>query len=57
MCRKRGALEAPTERKEVILAMADVGVRQCDVADYYGMPASTVRSIVHVGRKNNGEEK
>ncbi len=39
----------------MILDMVDIGVRQVDIAKYYGMPKSTISNIVKAGRMVRGE--
>ncbi len=56
MGRKLGAKEVTKERRNMILDMVDIGVRQIDIASYYGMPKSTVSNIVKRGRKVNEAE-
>ena len=52
MGRKAGAKQVPEERKETIVEMYAVGVKQKDICECYEMPKSTVCNIVGRGRMN-----
>ena len=49
MERKTGAKEVRKERCDMISDMVDIGVKQVDIAHYYGMLQSTVCNIVSCG--------
>ena len=50
MWRKLGSKEVSKERRQMILDMVDIGVKQVDIANYYHMPESTISNIVKAGR-------
>ncbi len=50
MGRPKGAKQASDERRNMILDMNDIGVRQCDIARHYKIPRSTVCNIIRRGR-------
>ena len=50
MVRQRGAKEISEERRQTILNMQDIRLRQCDIVQYYIMPQSTVSNIICRGR-------
>ena len=56
MGRKIGAKEVNQERREKILAMVDISVKQIDIANYYGMTKTTVSSIIRSERFEEQEE-
>ncbi len=56
MGRKIGAKKVAKERRNTILDMVDVGVRQVDIAMYYGVTKSTVSNIVKCGRADKEAE-
>ena len=47
MARKRGSKDLAAERKRAIVDMVNAGLTPKQVAMYYNMSASTVRSILH----------
>ena len=56
MGRKIGSKEVGHERRNMILDMVDVGVKQIHVANYYGMPKTTVSGIIRRGRVEKQDE-
>ena len=53
MGKPKGSKHVSTERKNTILDMHYLGVKQKDIVAYYGMPQSTVSNIIRRGRDNN----
>ncbi len=56
MGRQVGAKQVTKGKRDMILGMVDIGVRQVDIAKYYGMPKSTISNIVKAGCIVRGEE-
>lgn len=50
MARKKGSKQFSGERKNEILYMTGLGVKQCEIAKYYLMPQPTVSNIIKRGR-------
>lgn len=50
------AKEFDQERRKKISDMADIGVKQIDIVDYYGMPKNAVSKIIRRGRIQKQEE-
>ena len=47
---KLGSKEVSKERRQIILDMVDIGVKQVDIANYYHMTKSTISNIVKARR-------
>ncbi len=56
MGRQVGAKQATKEKRDMILDMVDIGIRQVDIAKYYGMPKFAISNIVKAGRLVKGGE-
>ncbi len=50
MGRQRGAEKISGERRQTILGIHDIGIRQSDIVRYYEMLQSTVSKIIRRGR-------
>ena len=54
MCRPKRTKEVPTERKNAIMELTAVGVKQKHIAQHYNMPQSTVSNIVRRLKDESG---
>ena len=57
MGRPKGAEEVPTERKNAILELTAVGVKQKHIVKHYGIPQSTASNIVKRLKDKSGNNE